>query len=177
MTGPNLLTLLSGLLDFERNGDAAYTQEEFDRIVSQLIDQNVGSGAPPPAPEEAIRRLPKKKIDKEMLGPEGKAECSICMDAVEMGTEVTVLPCQHWFHPGCIEIWISQHNSCPQCRRPIDEQPPSGRRPSHRPSGGQRGGEPRGRGGQWQRSTGQWRQPQQEQQLPTGQWQPVGQEQ
>jgi hypothetical protein len=55
-----------------------------------------------------------------MMGADGKAECSICMDAVELGTEVTVLPCTHWFHYNCIEPWLSQHNTCPHCRRSID---------------------------------------------------------
>lgn len=102
-----------------RNGDAVYSQEELDRVIGQLIHQTPGS-APPPASTTAIRSLPKKKIDREMLGSEGNAECSICMDAVELGTEVTVLPCTHWFHFPCIEAWLTQHNTCPHCRRAID---------------------------------------------------------
>ncbi|BDD60886.1 hypothetical protein MAP00_005976 [Monascus purpureus] len=121
MTGPNPLAILSSLLNFDRQGDAVYSQEEFDRIISQLIEQNVNGNAPPPAPENAIRALPKKTVEPEMLGPEGKAECSICMDPVELGSEVTVLPCKHWFHGNCIEMWLSQHNTCPHCRRPIND--------------------------------------------------------
>lgn len=123
MTGPNPLAILSSLLNFDRHGDAVYSQEEFDRIISQLIEQNVSGNAPPPAPENAIRQLPKKKVDEGMLGPEGKAECSICMDPVELGTEVTVLHCKHWFHGNCIEMWLRQHNTCPHCRRPITDVP------------------------------------------------------
>ncbi|OJJ47210.1 hypothetical protein ASPZODRAFT_15887 [Penicilliopsis zonata CBS 506.65] len=149
MTGPNPLAILSSLLNVQRHGDAVYSQEELDRVISQLIDQNVNGTAPPPAPETAIRSLPKKKIDEEMLGSEGKAECSICMDAVELGTEVTVLPCKHWFHEACIEMWLNQHNTCPHCRRGINEnsegsqrnpvvipdspEPPPRRRSSARP--------------------------------------------
>lgn len=121
MTGPNPLAILSSLLNFDRQGDAVYSQEEFDRIISQLIEQNVNGNAPPPAPENAIRALPKKTVEPEMLGPEGKAECSICMDPVELGSEVTVLPCKHWFHGNCIEMWLNQHNTCPHCRRPIND--------------------------------------------------------
>lgn len=119
MTGPNPLAFLSNILNFDRHGDAVYSQEEFDRIISQLVEQNSSGNAPPPAPETAIRQLPKKTVDQEFLGPEGKAECSICMDPVEMGSEVTVLPCKHWFHGNCIELWLNQHNTCPHCRRPI----------------------------------------------------------
>lgn len=39
MTGPNPLAMLSTLLNFDRHGDAVYSQEELDRVISQLIDQ------------------------------------------------------------------------------------------------------------------------------------------
>ncbi|RHZ57101.1 putative RING finger domain protein [Aspergillus thermomutatus] len=126
MTGPNPLAMLSTLLNFDRLGDAVYSQEELDRVISQLIDQNINRTGAPPAPESAIQSLPKKKVDEEMLGSEGKAECSICMEPVELGTEVTVLPCKHWFHFPCIEAWLSQHNTCPHCRRGIDAQQAEG---------------------------------------------------
>lgn len=119
MTGPNPMAMLSTLLNFDRHGDAVYSQEELDRVISQLIDQNMNGEAPPPANQDAIRSLPTKKVDQDMLGSDGKAECSICMEQVQLETEVTVLPCNHWFHYNCIEPWLSQHNTCPHCRRPI----------------------------------------------------------
>lgn len=120
MTGPNPLAMLSTLLNFDRHGDAVYSQEELDRVISQLIDQNMNATAPPPATQDAIQSLPKKNVDKGMLGGEGRAECSICMEPVELGTEVTELPCKHWFHYNCIEAWLHQHNTCPHCRRGIN---------------------------------------------------------
>ncbi|PWY89530.1 hypothetical protein BO94DRAFT_594138 [Aspergillus sclerotioniger CBS 115572] len=120
VTGPNPLGMLSTLLNFDRRGDIVYSQEELDRVIEQLIEQTATRGAPPPAPATAIQSLPKKKVDAEMLGSEGRAECSICMDTVELGTEVTMLPCKHWFHYNCIELWLNQHNTCPHCRRSID---------------------------------------------------------
>lgn len=122
MTGPNPLALLSTLLNPNRQGDAVYTQEELDRVISQLFEHNANGNAPPPASQNAIQSLPKRPVDQEMLDSEGKAECSICMDPVELGTEVTVLPCKHWFHYNCIEMWLNQHNTCPHCRRSIDAQ-------------------------------------------------------
>jgi hypothetical protein len=114
------LSLLATMLGGGRIGDAVYSQEELDRVISQLVDQNMNQGAPP-AGETAIRSLPKKIVDDEMLGVERRAECSICMDPVELGSEVTELPCKHWFHGDCIEMWLKQHNTCPHCRRPIDQ--------------------------------------------------------
>lgn len=116
----NPFAILAPLLRMDQNGDAVYTQEEFDRIISQLIDQNTNGTAPPPASDSAIRSLPKKEVDKQMMGTDGKAECSICMEAVEVGTEVTVLPCTHWFHFPCIEAWLREHNTCPHCRQGIN---------------------------------------------------------
>lgn len=106
-----------------RSGDAVFTQEAMDRVVSQMMDAQQSNGAPP-APQNLIDQLPKKSLDKTMAGDDGKAECSICMDNVELETEVTVLPCNHWFHFECIESWLKEHNTCPHCRKSItpDEQ-------------------------------------------------------
>lgn len=123
VAGPNPFAMLSALLAMEPSGDAVYSQEQFDRVISQLVDQNANGTAPPPASTTSIQNLPKKKVSREMLGSDGSAECSICMDAVELGTEVTVLPCTHWFHYPCIEAWLNQHNTCPHCRRSIDSVP------------------------------------------------------
>ncbi|KAF7715548.1 Zinc finger RING-type domain-containing protein [Penicillium ucsense] len=111
--------MLSALMNVQRSGDAVYSQEELDRVISQLIDHAQQGNGPPPAPESIINSLPKKKVTPEMVGTDGKADCSICMESVELNTEVTVLPCDHWFHFDCIKLWLSQHNTCPHCRRSI----------------------------------------------------------
>jgi E3 ubiquitin-protein ligase RNF115/126 len=117
---PNALSILSLILNTrDRNG--VQSQEEMDRVITQLMEESLTTGtAAPPASENAIRSLPKKKVDKDMLGVEGKAECSICMDGVEVDIEVAVLPCTHWFHSDCIGAWLKQHNTCPHCRRSIN---------------------------------------------------------
>ena len=132
------LGMLSLLLDPRnaRSGDAVFSQEAFDRVMSQLMEQNQQTGAPP-ASEDLINRLPKKQLEKSMAGDDGKAECSICMDNVELDTEVTILPCNHWFHFECIESWLKEHDTCPHCRKPIT--PPNQRnQQQNRPPGGRR---------------------------------------
>ena len=101
------------------HGDHALTQEAFDRIIGQMMDANNTSTAPGPASEEAIAALPKKRVEKSMLGSDGKAECSVCMDNVEVGDEVTFLPCNHWFHEQCVGAWLKEHDTCPHCRKGI----------------------------------------------------------
>ncbi len=100
-------------------GDAVYSQEAFDRIITSMMEANPQSNAPPPASDEAIKDLLKKKLDAEMLGPELKGECTICIDDMGVGDEVTVLPCKHWFHNECVVLWLRQHNTCPICRASI----------------------------------------------------------
>ncbi|KAH7084240.1 hypothetical protein FB567DRAFT_77991 [Paraphoma chrysanthemicola] len=103
-------------------GDFVYSQEGLDRIVSQLMEQTATSNAPGPAPQSEIDSLPRKKVDEEMLGAEHRAECSICMDEVNIGEEVTVLPCKHWFHHTCVSAWLKEHDTCPHCRKGITKQ-------------------------------------------------------
>jgi len=130
-----LSALLSALLNpaAAQHGDAVYTQEALDRVISQLMEQNATGNAPGPASVEAMANLPKINVTKDMLGDNGKAECSICMDEVHLGDEVTQLYCKHWFHEQCVKAWLGEHDTCPHCRKGISEisqqqqqqQPPS----------------------------------------------------
>ncbi|KAI5778939.1 hypothetical protein EDC01DRAFT_634420 [Geopyxis carbonaria] len=48
--------------------------------------------------------------------------CPVCMDDFEAGQDLRVLPCQHQFHPDCIDPWLlNVSGSCPLCR--IDLHP------------------------------------------------------
>ncbi|KAG8406951.1 hypothetical protein J3458_020459 [Metarhizium acridum] len=102
-------------------GDAVYSQEALDRIVTQLMETTSQSNAAPRASNEAITKLDRKTVDKEFLGLEDKAECSICIDAMKEGELATFLPCKHWFHDECIVPWLKQHNTCPVCRTPMEK--------------------------------------------------------
>lgn len=102
-----------------QHGDAVYSEEALDRIISQFMEAQNGSSAPGPASAAAIAGLPKKNVDDSMLGSDGKAECSVCMDNVSVGDEVTVLPCSHWFHGECVGAWLKEHDTCPHCRQGI----------------------------------------------------------
>jgi len=87
--------------------------------------------------------LPTKKVDKTMLGDSGEAECSVCMDSVELGEEVVSLPCQHWFHRNCVTMWLKEHNTCPICRKGLSA-PSEG---AQEPPGGNSGGSNASSGG------------------------------
>jgi len=121
--GPTLLHEILNMLNPANasHGDAVYTQEALDRIISQLMEQNPQNNSAPPATEDALSKLQRKMVDKEMLGPDGKTECTICIDDFNEGDEATVLPCKHWFHDQCVVMWLKEHNTCPICRTPIEE--------------------------------------------------------
>lgn len=58
------------------------------------------------------------KGDDEHLG------CSICTEDFTVGEDVRVLPCDHKFHPACIDPWlINVSGTCPLCR--LDLRPPA----------------------------------------------------
>ncbi|KAK5192341.1 hypothetical protein LTR47_006587 [Exophiala xenobiotica] len=53
---------------------------------------------------------------------EGHLGCSICTEDFTKGEEVRVLPCNHKFHPVCVDPWLlNVSGTCPLCR--IDLRP------------------------------------------------------
>jgi hypothetical protein len=105
-------------------GDVVYSQEALDRIISNLMETNTSSNAAPPASDEALAKLERKPVSKEMLANETKTECSICIDDIAEGDTALFLPCKHWFHEKCVVMWLKEHNTCPICRTPIEQRNP-----------------------------------------------------
>ncbi|KAF7544860.1 hypothetical protein G7046_g9693 [Stylonectria norvegica] len=102
-------------------GDAVYSQEALDRIITGLMEANPQSNAAPPATAEALKGLPRRTVEKSMLDTDGKTECSICIDDMKEGETSVALPCKHWFHEECVVLWLKEHNTCPICRTPIEK--------------------------------------------------------
>lgn len=49
--------------------------------------------------------------------------CSICTEDFEIGQDQRVLPCDHCFHPACVDPWLlNVSGTCPLCR--VDLRPP-----------------------------------------------------
>ncbi|RMY71765.1 hypothetical protein D0863_04951 [Hortaea werneckii] len=133
MGGPfgGLFQLFGGMPMGGVHGDAVFSQEDLDRVITQLMEQHQSGNAPGPASESAIAALPKRKIEEKDLDENGRADCSICMDEAPLGVEVTVLPCSHWFHGECIKAWLGEHDTCPHCRQGI--MPKEGGSEANRP--------------------------------------------
>jgi hypothetical protein len=54
--------------------------------------------------------------DLEQVDKENTTECSICYEPWQSAQKVRTLPCLHYFHVACIDRWLRQNMSCPQCR-------------------------------------------------------------
>ncbi|KAG9235015.1 hypothetical protein BJ875DRAFT_483630 [Amylocarpus encephaloides] len=51
---------------------------------------------------------------------EGELGCSICTEDFTTGEDVRVLPCNHKYHPACIDPWLlNVSGTCPLCRHDL----------------------------------------------------------
>jgi hypothetical protein len=45
-------------------------------------------------------------------------QCSICLEDIQKEDQYKILPCQHSYHPTCIDTWLGLCNTCPVCAKP-----------------------------------------------------------
>lgn len=100
------------------NGD---NDDDLDDVIRRIEALRAESDVEPSLVSQTnIANLNKIKIGPNMLASDGKATCSICMEDVPVGEEVTELSCKHWFHGRCISVWLSSNDTCPHCRRTVN---------------------------------------------------------
>lgn len=110
------MELLGPLLGVQGNlGDYAFGANLEDIISRTMNDASHGA---PPASSEAISDLKKGVVSKTATGIDSpllipfrshldeKQSCAVCMVEYEEEDEVTTLPCEHFFHSGCITPWL-----------------------------------------------------------------------
>ncbi len=68
-------------------------------------------------PRKKKRSLPAYICEGELYN------CSICLQKIEVGDAIRILPCSstanHKFHTRCIDRWLHENNTCPECRAEI----------------------------------------------------------
>ncbi|KAK9116837.1 hypothetical protein Sjap_015784 [Stephania japonica] len=69
-----------------------------------------------PASRSAFDNLEKMVLKKDVFGGCAGYGCQICLENMEIGSEVTRMPCSHVFHWGCIDKWLGTNHVCPLCR-------------------------------------------------------------
>ncbi|XP_035235438.1 E3 ubiquitin-protein ligase RNF181 isoform X1 [Anguilla anguilla] len=77
---------------------------------------------PPPAARAITQNLPTVVITPEQA--DKGLKCPVCLLEFEEQETVRKMPCEHFFHGGCILPWLGKTNSCPLCRLelPTDSQ-------------------------------------------------------
>ena len=66
--------------------------------------------------------MDKKRKRDETQHPQKKIKYDICVICLESMKDNTMdLPCGHTFHKNCIDPWICKKNTCPCCRKPVNE--------------------------------------------------------
>ncbi|TGJ85462.1 hypothetical protein E0Z10_g3319 [Xylaria hypoxylon] len=92
------------------------TSESSSEAASNAISQHEPESASVPTsstPDKA----------KEAEPEENPLGCSICTEDFTVGEDVRVLPCDHKFHPACVDPWlVNVSGTCPLCR--LDLRPP-----------------------------------------------------
>ncbi|KAK3293417.1 uncharacterized protein B0H64DRAFT_419165 [Chaetomium fimeti] len=94
------------------------------------------SGAMPKpevVPAPTSNETDQKDGNKPAESPEeGHLGCSICTEDFTLGEDVRVLPCNHKFHPPCIDPWlVNISGTCPLCRLDLHPQSRRARNSSH----------------------------------------------
>ncbi|OCL03735.1 hypothetical protein AOQ84DRAFT_381322 [Glonium stellatum] len=117
-----------------RNVVAATGTEDIAGERSHLDQEHadVSSAQPASAPQESVGDhtgiAPAEPLPAAAAGahdsssPDEGLGCSICTDDFERGQDIRVLPCNHKFHPACVDPWLlNVSGTCPLCR--IDLRP------------------------------------------------------
>ena len=66
------------------------------------------------------KSIPENTTAEKMI-PEEPMCCPICIDDMETGQEIVVLPCsdKHQFHLSCFQSYLYFKQECPFCKNPV----------------------------------------------------------
>ncbi|RUS18010.1 hypothetical protein BC937DRAFT_89232 [Endogone sp. FLAS-F59071] len=106
---------------FREQASGDYVQQEFlDNLISQLLEEsNASAKGPPPASKRFILTLP--SVPKSAVGLDDS--CTICKDVFHTsGSQITKMPCGHFFDRDCLLPWLELHNTCPMCRAEVETE-------------------------------------------------------
>lgn len=66
--------------------------------------------------------ITKKEFNKLERKTSSKGEnCPICLIQFEKDLLLVHLPCKHYYHEKCIEMWLTTSTTCPLCREVVDK--------------------------------------------------------
>lgn len=122
-----LLSLHRAMVSEENGGSAspdrtASVEQDYLRLLLATIARASRPAGPVGVDAQLLDMLPTFFLDDKSFLVAGSHTCNICLSEFQPGDEVRTLPCFHFFHKSEIDQWLSRNNSCPLCKRPIDEQ-------------------------------------------------------
>lgn len=72
-----------------------------------------------PTSEEIPMGLSQRQISYLPLSTEKEGTCAICLDELQLGSQVVALGCTHGFHQSCAGEWLSRRGVCPCCKAEV----------------------------------------------------------
>ncbi|XP_068639875.1 E3 ubiquitin-protein ligase RING1-like [Aristolochia californica] len=94
-----------------------------EQLIQQLAENDPNRYGTPPAAKSAIDSLPNIRVSEELLETDS-AQCAVCKETFEQGSDAKQMPCKHIYHSDCIIPWLAMHNSCPVCRYELPTDDP-----------------------------------------------------
>ena len=74
-------------------------------------------------PDSRTEPLPVPPTLPEIPFTPGNLEsCSICIESFKQDELLSVLSCDHFYHPSCIYEWLQKNLHCPLCRTPVEPE-------------------------------------------------------
>ena len=68
-------------------------------------------------PPKVVEQAPPKVVEMTKIIPKSSAPtCSICLEPLN-NDNVQCCSCGHCFHAKCIQKWLKNHDTCPNCRQ------------------------------------------------------------
>eukprot|EP00931_Biecheleriopsis_adriatica_P110287 TRINITY_DN84535_c0_g1_i1.p1 TRINITY_DN84535_c0_g1~~TRINITY_DN84535_c0_g1_i1.p1 ORF type:complete len:405 (+),score=52.60 TRINITY_DN84535_c0_g1_i1:46-1260(+) len=99
----------NGILDFGLDGGSL--QLDMQSLLSMgMSDTNVARLS-----EAEARLLPQSLYEADECH-----NCSICLENIRRGAQLSTLPCGHAFHTECLVQWVTRAAICPNCRATVE---------------------------------------------------------
>ncbi|TNV85863.1 hypothetical protein FGO68_gene2314 [Halteria grandinella] len=107
--------------NFQSGSGGGMQGEDFFEMVRRISEQEAEARAKKKrAKGDAVSKLPIVKIETKHCKKNGNdlepPSCTVCCDAISLGSKGMFMPCGHIYHPDCLQPWLKEHNTCPVCR-------------------------------------------------------------
>ena len=97
-----------------------------DRIFDPTFIENLRNQMNSESPiskkltKEQVDSIPITLFKRDFSVKEGEVEkCSICIQTIEDNEEIKKMPCNHLYHPLCIDTWLYRNCHCPVCKADV----------------------------------------------------------